>query len=61
MTRILFLALLLAFSTAPVLAGSHGGASDAAMEAKDKAADAAEGEKQEGDKKKKKEGEEDCE
>lgn len=61
--RILFMALLLAF-TFPVIASNHGDAEKAAEAATEEAKEAAaEGEKAEGEKKKKKkaEGEEDCE
>jgi hypothetical protein len=64
MSRIFILALLLAFAT-PVFAGSHGGAEKAAEAATEaateKATEKATEEKAAGDKKKKKEGEEDCE
>ena len=65
MTRILLLALLLAF-TFPVIASNHGDAEKAAEAATEEAKEAvteaaAEGEKAEGEKKKKAEGEEDCE
>ena len=65
MTRILLLALMLAF-TFPVIASGHGDAEKAAEAATGEAKEAtkeaaAEGEKAAGEKKKKAEGEEDCE